>query len=101
MRVPVFQLDGPLTGPITIYYDGDSTLVYSDDVAAGLNNRVVIDTRFTRAFLVFQQIDVTAALSGRVAAALPLGTTEITVTTGSPLDTGTVTICWDNAVISA
>jgi hypothetical protein len=92
---PVFELDGPLSGPITIYYDGSPTIVYDGDVAAG--ETVFIDTRYTRAYLNGE--DVSANLSGVIAAALPLGTTTITVTSG-PLDTGTVTICWQNAVIS-
>jgi hypothetical protein len=92
---PVFELTGPLSGPITIYYDGVSTIVYAGDVADG--ETVFIDTRYTRAYLNGE--DVSANLSGTIAAALPLGPTTITVTSG-PLDTGTVQICWQNAVIS-
>jgi hypothetical protein len=92
---PVFELTGPLSGPITIYYDGVSTIVYNADIAAG--ETVFIDTRYTRAYQSGE--DVSANLSGVIAAALPLGTTTITVTSG-PLDTGTVQICWQNSVIS-
>ena len=95
---PAITLDGPLTGPITIYYDGDSHVVYHDDVPAGLNNRVVIDTEFLRAYQ--GSDDVSAALSGVTPSTLPLGTTTITVTTGDPTDSGTVTLCWENAVVS-
>jgi hypothetical protein len=93
---PVFELTGPLTGPITIYYDGDSTIVYNGDIGVD-DAPVFIDTRYTRAYQA--GVDVSANLSGSLAAALPLGTTMITVTSG-PLDTGTVQICWQNAVIS-
>jgi hypothetical protein len=96
---PAIVLAGPLTGPITIYYDGNSSVVYSDDVPAGLNDQVTIDTEFLRAYV--GSTDVSAALSGVTPSSLPIGTTTITATSGSPLDSGTITVCWENAVISA
>lgn len=93
---PVFTLTGPLSGPITIYYDGSPTLIYDADVADGMT--VVIDTRYTRAFQ--QDTDVSANLSGTIAASLPLGTTVITATAG-PTSSGSIEVCWQNAVISA
>lgn len=94
---PVFTLTGPLDAPINIYYDGDLYVTYSADIGAD-DDPVVIDTRYTRAFQ--GGVDVTANLSGTFAAALPLGTTVVTVTSG-PISAGTVEMCWQNAVISA
>lgn len=94
---PVFTLTGLLTTPITIYYDGVATLVYSDTIAA-IDDPVVIDTRYTRAFQGGE--DVTANLSGTLAASLALGTTVVTMTSGSAADTGSIEMCWENAVIS-
>lgn len=95
---PVFTLTGPLSAPISIYYDGGTPphIVYNADIAEG--EQVIIDTRYTRAYQAGE--DVTANLSGAQGASLPVGTTTITVTSG-PMDTGTVEICWQNAVISA
>ena len=94
---PVFTLTGPLSAPINIYYNGELTLVYSDDIGAD-DDPVIIDTRYTRAYQ--SGVDVTVNLSGTFAASLPIGTTNITVTSG-PISSGTVEICWQNAVISA
>jgi hypothetical protein len=94
---PVFTLTGPLSAPINIYYDGDLNVSYNADIGAG-DDPVYIDTRYTRAYQ--GGVDVTANLSGTFAASLPIGTTTITVTSG-PISSGTVEICWSNAVISA
>jgi hypothetical protein len=93
----VFTLTGPLSAPINIYYDGDLNVSYNADIGAG-DDPVYIDTRYTRAYQ--GGVDVTANLSGTFAASLPIGTTTITVTSG-PISSGTVEICWSNAVISA
>lgn len=94
---PVFTLTGPLSGPIDIYYDGDLAIRYSADIGAG-DDPVFIDTRYTRAYQ--GGVDVSVNLSGTFAPSLPIGTTNVTVTSG-PISTGTVEICWQNAVISA
>lgn len=93
---PVFTLTGPLSAPINIYYDGSLYVSYNADIGAG-DDPVYIDTRYTRAYQ--GGVDVTANLSGTFAASLPIGTTVITVTSG-PISSGTVEICWSNAVIS-
>lgn len=93
---PVFRLDGPLTGPITIFY-GPFSFTYDEDISAV--ERVTVDTRWGRASSIAG--DQTQNLLGAYDFPLPPGINEFSYTTGDPADTGTVQIEWQNAVISA
>lgn len=93
---PVFRLDGPLTGPVTIFY-GAFSFTYDADVPA--DQRVTVDTRWGRAS--DPSGDVTQNLLGAYDFPLAPGENEFSFTTGDPADTGSVQIEWENAVISA
>lgn len=90
-----FQLFGPLTAPITVYY-GSHEFVYNVDVSG--SESVTIDTRWGRASTI--TVDTTQDLSGDYTSPLEPGTHEFSVTTGDPSDTGSVRAEWTNAVVS-
>jgi hypothetical protein len=92
---PVFRLDGPLTGPVRIFY-GPFSFTYDDDVSA--IEQVTVDTRWGRASMI--GADVTQNLLGAYDFPLSPGVWEFSFTTGDPADTGSVQIEWENAVIS-
>lgn len=90
-----FQLFGPLTAPITVYY-GPNSFTYNDDIGPG--ESVTVDTRWGRASLI--TVDTTQNVSGDYTTPLSPGTHDLSVTTGDPADTGSVRAAWTNAVVS-
>lgn len=92
-----FTLFGSLTAPITVTY-GSHSFTYNEDIPALGAASVVVDTRWGRASTI--TVDTTQELSGDYTSPLEPGTHDLSVTTGSPADTGSVRAEWVNAVVS-
>jgi hypothetical protein len=91
-----FQLVGPLTAPITVYY-GQNSFTYNVDI--GAFETVTVDTRWGRASNI--TVDTTQNLSGNYTTPLAPGTHDFSITTADPADTGSARAIWQNAVVSA
>lgn len=95
-----YTLTGELTAPIEVTFEDEDAVVssfeYGDDIAMG--DTVTVDTKWGIAES--GNVETTQFLTGDSQTPLPPGTNLINVTTGDPGDTGTVTVCWENAVVS-
>lgn len=91
---PTFRLLSTLTAPIVVTY-GNHQFTYTEDLPAV--SSVTVDTQYGRAST---GIDVTANIEGDFSSPLEPGVHEVTVQTGNPADDGSVTVFWENAVVS-
>lgn len=97
---PVFNLFGTLTGPTEVTYgnviDGYHTFTYTPTIASG--GLVVVDTQYGIA--TSSGVEVTQNLSGDYNSPLSPGLNELYVTTTVAGDNGSVSVLWENSVVS-
>jgi hypothetical protein len=90
---PVITLFGLLTAPITVFY-GPNEFTYNETVT----DIVTVDTRWGRGSTI--TVDTTDHLDGDYTSPLDPGVHDFSVTSGSPSDTGSARIEWQNAVVA-
>lgn len=96
----VYTLQGTLTAPITVFFSseesGESSFTYNDDLGSG--DIVVIDTRWGVATLA--GVEVTQNVSGNFNSPLEPGINTIRLESADAADDGSLTVEWENAVVS-